>query len=211
MEPIENLKKGFLKFQTSEFQEKAAIWKDLVEKGQRPQIAVIACSDARVDPAIMMNTNPGEIFAIRNVANLVPPYDKTGGYHGTSAALEYAVQYLEVKHIIVLGHAYCGGIDSLFSKHKPDLPGDNFIPSWMSIAEPAHRRVIATMPGAKESDQIRACEKGSVLVSLENLMTFSCIREKVFNGELYLHGWFVDIHAGTLSCYNAESNQFEEL
>ncbi len=209
MSSIDKLKQGFMEFRDGEFQEKAAVWEDLVKKGQQPNIAIVACSDSRIDPAIMLGTDSGEIFVIRNVANLVPPYDDAGGYHGTSAALEYAVQHLGVEHIIVLGHAYCGGIGSLFGPNKDGEEGYNFIPPWMSIAEPAHRRVIATMPGANESEQTRACEKGAVLVSLENLMTFACIRKRVSEGKIRLHGWFVDIRAGSLNCYNAETSQFE--
>ena len=209
MDRIDHLKHGFKEFRTESFEQNPEDWKKFVDNGQAPQVAVVACSDSRVDPAIMLNAHPGDIFVIRNVANLVPPQDETGGYHGTSAALEYAVQHLKVKHIIVLGHAYCGGIGSLFGPRKKDVEGHFFIPPWMSIAEPAHRRITATMPDASQPEQARACEKGAVMVSLENLMTFSCIRRKVNQGDLRLHGWFVDIQEGSLSCYNPTSNQFE--
>jgi carbonic anhydrase len=206
---IKNLKTGFKDFRNNAFKEKSELWDGFVENGQDPKIAIVACSDSRVDPAIMMNAGAGEIFVIRNVANLVPPYDESDGYHGTSAALEYAVQHLKVEHIIVLGHAYCGGISSLFGPRQVGKEGHFFIPPWMSIAEPAHRRVRATMPDASEAQQARACEKGAVMVSMENLMTFSCIRKKVYESQLRLHGWFVDIKVGTLSCYNSETSQFE--
>lgn len=209
MDAIENLKKGFKAFREGEYEPNKAAFTDLIENGQSPKIAVVACSDSRVDPAIMMNAGAGEIFVVRNVANLVPPHDETGGYHGTSAALEYAVQHLKVEHLIVLGHAHCGGIQSLFGPRKKDVEGHFFIPPWMSIAEPAHRRVTATMPDATETEQLRACEKGGVLVSLENLMTFACIRRKVQEGSLRLHGWYVDMGTGSLSCYNSKTNQFE--
>lgn len=210
MDPIEKLKQGFMEFHKEEFREKAAEWENLVEEGQKPKIAVVACSDSRVDPALMLNADPGDIFVIRNVANLVPPYDEVGGYHGTSAALEFAVQHLGVENIIVVGHAHCGGIGALFGPKKTG-EGHYFIPSWMSIAETAYRRVIATMPDADEQTQHRACEKGAVLVSLENLMTFACIRKRVGQGKLRLHGWYVDIQAGSLSCFNAETNQFDKV
>ena len=209
MDLIKNLKTGFKDFRNNAFKEKSELWDGFIENGQDPKIAIVACSDSRVDPAIMMNAGAGEIFVIRNVANLVPPYDENEGYHGTSAALEYAVQHLKVEHIIVLGHAYCGGISSLFGPRKVGTEGHFFIPPWMSIAEPAHRRVCATMPDASEAQQARACEKGAVMVSMENLMTFSCIRKKIYESQLRLHGWFVDIKAGTLSCYNSETSQFE--
>lgn len=209
MSAIDDLKTGFKEFKEGEFRDKAAKWEDLVQNGQEPKIAVVACSDSRVDPGVMMNTDAGEIFVIRNVANLVPPHDEVGGYHGTSAALEFAVQHLKVEHIVILGHAYCGGIGSLFGPRKRDVEGHFFMPPWMSIAEPAHRRVAATMPDASPDEQARACEKGAVLVSLENLMTFSCIRKKVYEGNLRLHAWYVDMGSGALSCYNPDTNQFE--
>ena len=209
MDLINNLKTGFKDFRNKAFKENSELWDGFVENGQDPKIAIVACSDSRVDPAIMMNAGAGEIFVIRNVANLVPPYDENEGYHGTSAALEYAVQHLKVEHIIVLGHAYCGGISSLFGPCQVGTEGHFFIPPWMSIAEPAHRRVRATMPDASEAQQARACDKAAVMVSMENLMTFSCIRKKVYENQLRLHGWFVDIKAGSLSCYNSETSQFE--
>jgi len=211
LDAIEKLIAGFKTFQAGEFQENAALWKDLVDQGQSPRIAVVACSDSRVDPAIVLNTGPGEIFVIRNVANLVPPCDEAGAHHGVSSALEYAVDHLNVDHILILGHAYCGGIGSLFGSNEEGAEGFAFIRPWMATAEPVHRHIVDTMPDADPDDQVRACEKASILASLENLMTFDFIRERVSRNELRLHGWYVDIRAGTLSCHNADTNQFETL
>mgnify|MGYP002725566913 CR=1 FL=1 len=208
MGAIEKLKKGFAEFQNGEFREKATQWKSLVEDGQRPKICVVACSDSRVDPAILLGAEPGDLFMIRNVANLVHPEDESGSYQGTNAALEYAVEHLKVEHILVIGHAFCGGIGSLFGPEQSG-EGFNFIPSWMSVAKTAHQRVMDTIPDADESTQHRACEKEGVKLSLENLMTFDYIRKRVDDGSLNLHGWHVDIGAGNLSCYNADTNQFE--
>jgi len=208
---MEKLIAGFKAFRVGELQEKAVAWEELFEKGQSPRVAVVACSDSRVDPATVLNTGPGEIFVIRNVANLVPPFDETAAHYSVSAALEYAVQHLNVEHILVLGHAYCGGIGSLFQPGEVGAEGNVFIPSWMTAAEPAHRRVVATLPDASETEQARACEMAAIQVSLENLMTFDFVRERVSRGALKLHGWHVDIRAGTLSCYKSDTNQFETV
>lgn len=211
MSAIEKLKSGFKDFQAGQFKENQAIYEDLVDKGQKPDVAFIACSDSRVDPAIVMQADPGDLFVIRNVANLVPPYETDGNYHGTSAALEYAVQNLNVGHIVVLGHAHCGGIDALVNPPKTGTEGNFFVPAWTSIVENAYLRVMATMPNATAKEKAHACEQGAVLVSLENLMTFPCIRKNVKEGKLRLHGWYVDIRAGQLSTYDAASQKFEIL
>lgn len=211
MDSMEKLINGFKTFRASEFQEKAAAWEELFDKGQSPKVAVVACADSRVDPATVLSAGPGEIFVIRNVANLVPPFDETAAHYSVSAALEYAVQHLNVEHILVLGHAYCGGIGSLFQPGEAGADGNVFIPSWMAAAEPAHRRVVASMPDAGEAEQARACEMAAILVSLENLMTFDFIRDRVSEHRLALHGWHVDVRAGALSCYNAVTDQFESI
>jgi carbonic anhydrase len=154
---------------------------------ERPEVAVIACSDSRVDPAILFQADPGDLFVIRNVANLVPPMELEGTYHGTSAALEFAILGLNVKHLVVLGHAHCGGIKLMMD---PD------------------RRVLATMSTAGEEACTRACEQNAVLVSLENLTTFPWVRERVESGALKLHGWYVDIAGPELSGYDWEAGKF---
>ncbi len=216
MDAIEKLKLGFAEFKQGYYQEKIEIYQELVDVGQHPKVAVIACSDSRVDPTTILHKEPGEVFIIRNVANLVPPYEENGSYHGTSAALEFAVQHLNVEHIIVLGHAYCGGIQTLF---KPEgekgedtkKSKDFFLKSWVSMLKPAYLRVIATMPDATERQKHQACEQESVLVSLENLMTFACIRKRVLNNSLRLHGWYIDIKDGSLSSYDAQTRAFEKI
>ena len=211
MSTIEKLKLGFKTFQTGQFQDKKAVYEELVDKGQKPDVAFIACSDSRVDPAIVLQADPGELFVVRNVANLVPPYETDGTYHGTSAALEYAVQHLKVGHIVVLGHAHCGGIKALLNPPDVGTKGNFFVPSWMSIVESAYLRVMGTMPDASSQQKAQACEQGAVLVSLENLMTFPYIRENVGNGSLKLHGWYINIREGELSTYNAVTQTFERV
>ena len=164
-----------------------------------------------MDPSTVLQAGPGELFIVRNVANLVPPYDEDGRYHGTSAALEFAVEHLEVQHIVVLGHAHCGGIRSLFREQPQDNEKFQFIAPWMSLARSAHLRVEADMPDAPIEEKAKACEQSAILVSLENLMTFPNIRQRVGDGRLRLHGLYIDIRACALHRYNPDSEHFEPV
>ncbi|MDD9876321.1 MAG: carbonic anhydrase [Magnetovibrio sp.] len=209
---VDKLIQGYRDFREGGFEASRPLIEDLVERGQRPEVAVVACADSRVDPAILFQADPGDMFAIRNVANLVPPMEREGTYHGTSAALEFAVKGLGVKHLIVLGHAHCGGIEKMMSA-EPGVADDtyDFLPSWVSMLEAAHRRVLATMPNADDETRARACERNAVLVSLENLTTFPWVRERVEAGTLKLHGWYIDIATASLSAYNGETGHFEAV
>ena len=209
MDPIAKLTAGFRVFRDGRFQEQRATYEALVDQGQKPKVAIIACSDSRVDPAIVLQADPGDLFIVRNVANLVPPYERDGHYHGTSAALEYAVQHLEVGHLIVLGHAHCGGIRSLFEMRAQGGEGNLFLPPWMSLVRSAFLLVEGTMPDAPEDVKARACEQSAVLVSLENLMTFPFIRQRVGDGRLRLHGWYFDIRSCALHVYDPVRQLFE--
>ncbi len=204
----DDLIEGFRRFRRQYFEKEPALYRDLVARGQKPKVATIACSDSRVDPSVVLQAEPGTIFAIRNVANLVPPYDPGGGYHGTSAALEFAVRGLGVAHVVVVGHAHCGGIRALLDAATGKNNSSDFIGPWMQIAHAAARRVIATMPDADPAARQRACEENAVLVSLENLATFPWIREGIDEGRLRVHGWYVDIAEGRLSVYDPATRGF---
>ena len=141
----------------------------------------------------------------------MPPNERDGQYHGTSAALEYAVEHLEVGHLIVLGHAHCGGIRSMFAKTGEGSEGNQFVLPWMSLVRSAYRRVQGTMPNASEDEKARVCEQSAVLVSLENLMTFPAIRERVGDGRLHLHGWYIDIRSCSLHIYDPVQQRFEPV
>lgn len=200
---------GFSRFREMHFAKDDALFRGLVEQGQAPKILVVACCDARVDPALILNSAPGDLFVIRNVANLVPPAENQGHYHGTSAALEFGVRKLKVEHLIVLGHAHCGGIRALL---EDDMQKEGaFISEWMGIADAARKRVSLELANADSAARHRACEQQTILVSLANLMTFSWIRERVEQGTLALHGWYFDIERGELLGYNAATCQFEVL
>ena len=211
MDPITKLTTGFRGFRDGRFQEKRAAYEALVDEGQKPKVALIACSDSRVDPATVLQADPGDLFITRNVANLVPPYELEGHYHGTSAALEYAVWHLEVEHVIVLGHAHCGGIRFLFEKGIENSEGNHFVSRWMSLVRSAYLRVEGTMPDAPDEVKARACEQSAVLVSLENLMTFPSVRQRVGDGRLRLHGWYFDIRSCALHVYDPVRQLFEPV
>lgn len=200
---------GFRRFREQHFTENDALYRQLATEGQAPKIMVVACCDARVDPAIVLDCAPGDLFVIRNVANLVPPAEsRNSGRHGTSAALEFGVRNLGVEHIIVLGHAQCGGIRSLFSGSGET---GSYINSWMRMAEEVHAGVMRDLPSASSNQQMTACEQRAILVSLDNLMTFPWVREGVENGTLALHGWYFDIEHGQMLQYDPASRTFEAL
>jgi len=166
-------------------------FRDLASRGQSPAVLVIGCCDSRVSPEVIFDAHPGELFVVRNVANLVPPFTSDGMCHGVFAALEFAVQVLHVAHIVVLGHAHCGGIRA-FAEHGPPLaPGDS-IHRWMSMISPA--AAAAGRPG--QEDYLTRLERASIASSLGNLMTFPYIAEAVRAGSLALHGAWFDVATG---------------
>lgn len=209
MKDIERFINGFRRFRENYFGPEATHFEPL-KKGQNPKTMLIGCADSRVDPAILTNCAPGDIFTVRNVANLVPPFEENGGRHGVSAALEFAVCHLEVEHIIVLGHSGCGGINALMAGAS-GCGGGGFISRWMSIAAPARERVLAELSDKDPLLQQRAAEQAAILLSLENLRSFPWIDERVASGVLSLHGWYFDISAGELLEYRPERGAFEQI
>jgi carbonic anhydrase len=211
MNEIKKLIEGFQRFRAHHYERGGTPFKQLVSQGQSPKIMVVACSDSRVDPAIVTDCDPGDLFVVRNVANLVPPYEEGGGYHGTSAALEFAVSCLRVEHVIVMGHARCGGIRALLGNIRFEGGTGQFITPWMSIAEEARREVAATHAAADADVRAAACERAAMRVSLGNLTSFPFVRDAVAAGRLQLHGWYFDLDRGELHGYDAASGGFELL
>ncbi|MEA3545119.1 MAG: carbonic anhydrase, partial [Thermodesulfobacteriota bacterium] len=179
---------GIEAFQQQHFGENPELANTLIE-GQKPQALLIGCCDSRVDPALVTDCEQGDLFILRNIANLVPPYLKSNEYHGVSSSIEYAVCFLEVSDIIVFGHSNCGGIGALMESPNGEKIGE-FIGRWVSIAAPARDKVLREMPDETPEKQARACEKEAILVSLKNLMTFPWIKDRVAKGQLSLHGWY---------------------
>lgn len=203
MKGIQELISGFARFRTGYYAEHRAHFDRLAQQGQAPRVAIVTCCDSRIDPSTMFDSAPGDLFVIRNVANLVPPYEQGGGYHGTSAALEFAVKGLGVRHIVVMGHAQCGGVRSLLEDNA-EARGYEFLGPWMGIASHARARVLASAAGRPAAERELACEVEVLKTSLANLRTFPWIAERSADGSLWLHGWYYDLAEGDLLALDGE-------
>jgi carbonic anhydrase len=210
MQGIERFIDGFQRFQRQYFEHYPNLYRDLCS-GQHPSTLVIGCCDSRVDPALLLGCDPGDIFTIRNIANLVPPCGGSNGRQGVSAALQFAVTQLQVQRIIILGHSGCGGIRALMDEQFPSSEGTDFLGRWVSIADPAKYRVLQKLAHATPSEQYRACELGAILVSLKNLESFPWVAERVQDDRLTLHGWYFDMEAGALLGYSPRADAFLPL
>jgi carbonic anhydrase len=189
---MEDFIAGYRRFRAGTWRDERARFEHLSKFGQKPRALVIGCSDSRTDPQMVFNAAPGELFVIRNVANLVPPYGPDDQPHGISAAIEFAVRALKVPQIIVMGHAMCGGIQALLNGAPTEV--SDFVRQWVRIAEPARLRAMSAPPERRQD----ICEHESVRLSLDNLRTFPWIGNAVSAGELKLHGCFFDIRSGIL-------------
>jgi carbonic anhydrase len=203
----ETLLEGYHEFKGHKYSHEAARYRQLAEDGQTPDTLVIACCDSRAAPEIIFNAIPGQIFVVRNVANLVPPYKPDGEFHSTSAALEFAVQALRVKDIVVLGHGRCGGIQAaLDPAAEPLSPGD-FIGRWMELLGPVAEAVAANH-WMTDAERQTALERISIRHSISNLLTFPCIDILHGRGKLHLHGAWFDIASGELWTMDAGTGDF---
>jgi carbonic anhydrase len=205
---IKQLIAGNKEFREKYFNEHNNLFNELVQFGQKPKIMMVACSDSRVDPAMIFNCQPGELFVIRNVANLVPPCEDEHGndntYHGTSAALEFGVCFLEVEHIIVFGHTKCGGVQALLenAENVLDKKRHSFIATWMDLARSAYNNVLAYPGKLSLEEKNILCEQYALVNSLNNLYSFSWIRERIGNKKIILHAWYFDLATGKINAYN---------
>jgi carbonic anhydrase len=206
----QRLTDGYRAFLKGRFAGERARYEMLAQAGQRPEMMVIGCVDSRVSPEVIFDASPGELLVVRNVANLVPPYEPDGdSQHGTSAALEFGVQALRVKHIIVLGHEFCGGIRAFADEQEPLSPGD-FIGRWMSQIAPAAESLGA--PEKQDRDTyLRRLEFASVELSLKNLMTFPCVRILVERGKLELHGAYFGVATGVMMVRDPRTGAYEPV
>jgi carbonic anhydrase len=200
---------GYRTFRSQRLPTEQSRYLELAELGQSPEIMVVGCCDSRVSPEVIFDAGPGELFVVRNVANLVPVYSPDGAVHGVSAALEYAVQVLRVRHIVVLGHAQCGGIRAFVDKIDPLTPGD-FIGKWMALfIKPGER--VEQRNGETMQDFVTRIEKAAIFRSLENLTTFPFVRKLVERNELHLHGAYFGVARGLLSVLDQESKEFQTV
>ncbi len=204
------LREGYRSFLGERFHKERTRFEELAASGQKPRIMLIGCCDSRVPPEVIFDCSPGELFVVRNVANLVPPYAPNDDYHGTSAALEFAVMGLRIEHIVVMGHARCGGVRSYVEGEvdpytRPLSPGD-FIGRWMKLIAPAVEKIGDPMQATP--DYVEKLAHQSVENSLENLMTFPYVRTLVERDMLSLHGAYFDVTSGLLTLRDPASGQF---
>jgi carbonic anhydrase len=208
---LDTLLSGYRRFRDHGWQPERERWAALKE-GQQPSVMVIACSDSRVDPSHIFDVNPGEIFVVRNVAALVPPFETTPGLHGVSAALEFAVQFLRVSHIVVMGHGMCGGCQAALtqSMHGCEPGKGGFVADWISLLDES-RHHIAHAHGTEGRPAERAMEQAAVKVSLANLRSFPCVSIKEARGDLTLTGAYFAISDGVLHLLDEDSGQFQPV
>ena len=198
---------GYQAFLNGRFARERQRFADLAEKGQHPKIMVVGCCDSRVSPEVIFDAGPGEIFVVRNVANLVPPYETGGRFHGTSAALEFGVQVLRVTDIVILGHASCGGFQAFANRSSAPLSPGDFIGKWMNLMAPAAKSV-PQRPKEPLTDYADRLGQAAIGYSLANLRTFPCVRILEEKGKLALHGAWFGIAAGVLSRRDPETGEF---
>jgi carbonic anhydrase len=210
---LERLLKGFKDFRTGYYREHLDLFEKLATEGQAPKILIVACADARVDPGILTQTTPGELFTVRNVAAMVPPaqFPPDMRHHGTSSAIEFAVRGLGVEHVVVLGHALCGGIGALVDGRDSLYASYDYLSTWTSIAQEVRDLAVRELEGRSREEITRAVEQAAVLNSLCNLMSFRWIAEKVAAGTLALHGWWFNMTEGQLYAFNPASAAFEPV
>lgn len=202
----DRLIQGYQSFLETRFPDKRARYRQLAESGQKPEVMVIGCCDSRVSPEAIFDAGPGELFVVRNVANLVPPCEEDQeSFHGTSAAIEFGVQSLHVKHIVVLGHAQCGGVGAVARQSAPLSPR-NFIGRWMSQITPLAERLGP--PGEDFTAYLRKLELAVVEHSLRQLLTFPYVKAAVDRGELTLHGAYFGVATGLLLIRNPATGEF---
>ncbi len=202
--------KRYQGWRATTYSENKAWYTKLADEGQHPRAMIISCCDSRVHATSLFGADTGEFFIHRNIANLVPPYAPDKDYHGTSAAIEYAVNSLRVVNLIVMGHSQCGGVagcHAMCSGKAPELEEDtSFVGRWMDILRPGYDRAIAATDD--EEEQLKVLEQQSVLVSLENLMTFPFVRDRVESEDLAIHGVSIDIRSGAMKQYDPNNEAF---
>ncbi|WP_404406734.1 carbonic anhydrase [Pelagibacterium halotolerans] len=198
---------GYKNFMAGRYATESGRYRDLAEKGQKPTTLVIACCDSRAAPETVFDCGPGELFVVRNVANLVPPFGPDAAYHGTSAAIEFAIVHLKIAHIVVMGHGRCGGIQGALATAGGNAPEGAFIGKWLDMVKPVAERVEAN-DLLTASERQTALERISIRQSIGNLMGFPFVKSRVDEGKLSLHGAWFDISTGELWVMNGESGDF---
>ncbi len=207
----DHLTDRFRRFKYRHFAPNQDHYEKLATEGQSPDVMIVSCCDSRVDPETLFSAMPGELFVVRNVANLVPPFETQGKYHGVSAALEFAALNLRVKHIVVIGHSGCGGVRACIDHGSLRQTQAQFIVNWVSMLDEARDRVFACHPGEDPAKLRPELEREGIKTSLANLRTFPCIQVLEGRGSIMLHGAYFDIASGTLEVLDRETGKFVPL
>ena len=199
---------GIKQFKEHYFKEHKSLFKELSEKGQSPRALFIGCSDSRVIPNLITSAKPGDLFIVRNIGNMVPPFKPDEDFHGTAAAIEYAVSVLNVEDIIVCGHSQCGACRALYE----NIEGDELIhvKKWLELGKEAKEKALSTKVSSDE-ELFNLTEKLNVISQLKNLLTYPGVKRRVEDGTLRLHGWHYNISTGDIYVFNPEKNQFEKI
>jgi carbonic anhydrase len=205
----DRLLEGYTAFLGSRLREEQSRYQALAESGQAPEIMVIGCCDSRVSPEVIFDARPGELFVVRNVANIIPPYEPDGHAHGVSAALEFGVAALKIKHIVVLGHAQCGGVRAFVEDAEPLSPGD-FIGNWMKLMAPAMDKA-GPRGSLSPADYLRKLEQANIVNSIDNLMTFPRLAKMIERGAVMVHGAYFGVATGALSVCDRETGEFRPI
>jgi len=210
---LDRLLKGFADFRLGYHREHLDLFKRLATEGQSPKILIIGCADARVDPGILTQTRPGDIFTVRNIAAMVPPAQipPDQAQHGTSAAIEFAVRGLEVEHVVILGHALCGGIAALVDGAASTSADYDYLSTWIAVARNVRDIAVNDLADRPREEIVRAVEQASVVNSVANLMGFPWLAERVRAGKLVLHAWWFNLTEGQLYAFNPETATFDPV
>ncbi|WP_345978773.1 carbonic anhydrase [Sulfurimonas sp. HSL3-2] len=197
-------------FQKAYFKQNEKVLLELAENGQNPKTLFIGCSDSRVIPDLIIQSNPGDLFVIRNVGNFVPPFKPDEDYHSTASGIEYAVSVLNVSEIIICGHSHCGAINHLFQTIED--PSLTHTKKWLDLGEKAKSMAILSLgKNANSEELLRVTEKLSVITQIENLLTYPAVKKKVDEEKLHIHGWYYDIQTGKIDYYDPDSYEFVPL
>lgn len=198
----DDLRERLARFETGFFPRYEKTYRQLVDQGQHPKTLFIGCSDSRIVPYVLMDCGPGELFIARNVGNLIPPHDMSAGFHGTAAAIEFAVLQLQVQNIVICGHSHCGAIRGLY---EPPPPEARHLNAWLELARDA------VLPVQESEEALRRVEQRSIVLQLERLMDYPMVAERMRAGKLFLHGWYYVIEDGRVFVLDAASGRFEPL
>src|ERR1044071_189275 len=210
---LERLLKGFADFRLGYYREHLDLFEKLATEGQSPRILIIGCADATVDPGILTQTRPGDIFTVRNIGAIVPPAQipPDERQHGTSAAIEFAVRGLEVEHVVILGHALCGGIGALVDGEKGAFAHYDYLSTWTAVAQDVRDLALKELKDMPRDEVVRAVEQASVVNSVRNLMGFPWLAERVTAGKLMLHAWWFTLTKGPLYAFDPATAMFKPV